>query len=144
MRSCIGGQFKVALMDCGVKENIVRQLALLGCEVHRTPHNFDVSKDSSFDGIFISNGPGSPMHCTESIQIIRSLLKQGNVTPSFIISSLIFVDRPVFGICMGNLLMAAALDVPIYKLRFGNRAHNQPAINQVTGRCVITSQNRKF
>ena len=124
-----GGDVKIALIDCGVKQNIIRCLAQRGAEVHLVPHDYDVSKHSEYDGIFISNGPGNPAYCTETVRNIRKLYKQ---------------HRPIFGICMGNLLMGEAAGISSYKLQFGNRSHNQPAVNQETGLGVITSQNHGF
>jgi len=131
-----GGDVKIALIDCGAKQNIIRCLAKRGAEVHLVPWNHDVTKDSThYDGIFISNGPGNPSYCEETIMNLRKLLIRESSKP---------VPTPIFGICMGNLLLGAAAGFETYKLPYGNRGHNQPAINLITNKCVITSQNHGF
>jgi carbamoylphosphate synthase small subunit len=70
-----GGDMKIALIDYGVKQNIIRCLAQRRAEVHLVPHDFDVSR-VQYDGIFISNGPGNPAYCTETVHNIRKLYKQ--------------------------------------------------------------------
>jgi carbamoyl-phosphate synthase small subunit len=120
---------KIALIDCGVKQNIIRCLVNRGAEVHLVPHNYDVSADDSYDGVFVSNGPGNPEYCSETVETMRKLLMQ---------------DRPLFGICMGNLLLGMAAGMSSKKLKFGNRSHNQAVMNMVNGKCSITSQNHGF
>ncbi|KAJ1732957.1 Multifunctional pyrimidine synthesis protein CAD [Coemansia biformis] len=125
------GDVHIALVDCGAKNNIVRSLCDQGARVSLVPWNYNLSASlDSFDGIFISNGPGSPSHCTEAIAQLRHAFE--------------VYQRPIFGICMGNQLMGLAAGIDVYKLRFGNRGHNQPAIDLTTGRCVITSQNHGY
>ncbi|KAJ1822406.1 Multifunctional pyrimidine synthesis protein CAD [Coemansia sp. RSA 2599] len=125
------GDVNVALIDCGVKYNIIRSLCQQGARVSLLPWNHDLSSQlSQYDGIFISNGPGSPTHCTETIEQLRHAFE--------------VYQRPIFGICMGNQLMGLAAGLNAYKLRFGNRGHNQPAVDLTNGRCVITSQNHGY
>ncbi|KAJ2719071.1 Multifunctional pyrimidine synthesis protein CAD [Coemansia sp. Benny D115] len=125
------GDVHVALIDCGVKNNIIRSLCEQGARVSLLPWNHNiVSELSSFDGIFISNGPGSPAHCTPTVQQLQQAFE--------------VYQRPIFGICMGNQLMGMAAGLQIYKLRFGNRGHNQPAVDLTNGKCVITSQNHGY
>ncbi|KAJ2745351.1 Multifunctional pyrimidine synthesis protein CAD [Coemansia sp. BCRC 34301] len=125
------GDVHVALIDCGVKYNIIRSLCEQGARVSLVPWNHNIMGElSSYDGIFISNGPGSPTHCTETIEQLRSAYS--------------VYQRPIFGICMGNQLMGLAAGLNAYKLRFGNRGHNQPAVDLTTGKCVITSQNHGY
>ncbi|KAJ2334236.1 Multifunctional pyrimidine synthesis protein CAD [Coemansia sp. RSA 2681] len=125
------GDVHVALIDCGVKYNIIRSLCEQGARVSLVPWNHDIMGElGSFDGIFISNGPGSPTHCTETIEQLRQAYA--------------VYQRPIFGICMGNQLMGLAAGLNAYKLRFGNRGHNQPAVDLTTGKCVITSQNHGY
>ncbi|KAJ2857935.1 Multifunctional pyrimidine synthesis protein CAD [Coemansia erecta] len=125
------GDVHVALIDCGVKHNIIRSLCQQGARVSLLPWNHALSSElSQFDGIFISNGPGSPTHCTETIDQLRQAFE--------------VYQRPIFGICMGNQLMGLAAGLNAYKLRFGNRGHNQPAVDLTNGRCVITSQNHGY
>jgi len=125
------GDIKIAVIDCGVKHNILRSLVKRGAGVTVLPWNFDVNKISDqFDGIFISNGPGNP---TKAIETVHNLRK-----------ALTTYKRPIFGICMGNLLLGMAAGLDVQKLRFGNRAHNVPALNMLNGKCQITSQNHGF
>ena len=92
------------------------------------PHNYDFNQETDYDGLFISNGPGDPSVCTETIKNIRTFLENPN-------------HKPIFGICLGNQLLALAIGAQTFKLPFGNRGHNQPAIHEGTRRCFITSQN---
>lgn len=126
-----GGDVRVALIDCGVKNNIIRSLCQQGAHVSLVPWNYDLSANlDQYDGIFISNGPGSPTHCQKTIEELRQAFVQ--------------YEKPIFGICMGNQLMGMAAGLNAYKLRFGNRGHNQPAVDLTTGKCVITSQNHGY
>jgi carbamoyl-phosphate synthase small subunit len=81
------------------------------------------------DGLFLSNGPGDPAVCTETIGHLRKVL-QG--------------DRPVFGVCLGSQLMALAAGAKTFKLPYGHRSHNQPVRRVGTDRCYITSQNHGY
>ncbi|KAK6050920.1 carbamoyl-phosphate synthase, small subunit [Cooperia oncophora] len=83
-----------------------------------------------FDGLFISNGPGDPERCTLLVNRLSEFLKKNT--------------KPVFGICLGHQLLARAIGAKTYKLKYGNRGHNQPCTHQGTGRCFITSQNHGF
>jgi len=126
------GDIKIALIDCGVKENILRCLVARGASVTVFPWNHDFNKVmDQFDGLFISNGPGDPRAAMTTVQNLATAFK--NPSP-----------KPIFGICMGNQLMGMAAGLDVYKLQFGNRGHNQPAINMQTGRCSITSQNHGY
>ena len=122
------GKYKVVLVDCGVKNNILRCLLKRDVTVKRVPWNYDFTKEK-FDGIFLSNGPGDPSRCGETIENIRKALK-GNT--------------PIMGICLGNQLMARAAGASTYKLKYGHRSHNQPVMNPGGTRCYITSQNHGF
>lgn len=122
------GEKTVILVDCGVKNNIIRSLVQRGLCVRRVPWNCDFSAEK-FDGILISNGPGDPKMCRETIAIIRKQLER---------------DIPVFGICMGNQILALAAGADTYKLKFGHRSQNQPCVETGTRRCYITSQNHGF
>jgi len=126
------GNVHIAVVDCGIKQNIVRSLASRGATVTVVPWNYDFNKVADqFDGLFVSNGPGDPAQCVPTINHLREAF----VT---------FADKPIFGICMGNQLMGLAAGLQTYKLPYGNRGHNQPAVNMQTGECVITSQNHGF
>ena len=129
-----GGDVVIGLVDCGAKNNIIRSLAERGAEVHLLPWSTDLSQPhqtKQFDGIFISNGPGDPSQCGPTVASLRGLINQRSPVPTF-------------GICMGNLLLGLAAGASSYKLKHGNRGHNQPALNLVTGQGVITSQNHGY
>ncbi|CCC68164.1 hypothetical protein NCAS_0B00800 [Naumovozyma castellii] len=124
----------IALIDCGVKENIIRCLATRGANVTVFPFDFriqDVVND--FDGIFLSNGPGNPEMCDITIANLKELLENPK-----------FIDIPIFGICLGHQLLALASGAKTLKLKYGNRAHNIPAMDLTTGQCHITSQNHGY
>lgn len=120
---------KVVLVDCGVKTNILRCLLRRGVEVVRVPWDYDFNQ-LSFDGLFISNGPGDPDTCDAAVQNIRKAMANEKL--------------PIFGICMGNQLLSKAGGARIYKLKYGHRSHNQPVRMVGTDRCFITSQNHGY
>jgi len=122
------GSNKVVLVDCGVKYNIIRCLLKQNTTVIRVPWNYDFSVED-FDGVFLSNGPGDPAMCKETVDNLRKIIDG---------------DRPIMGICLGNQLMARAAGGETYKLKYGHRSHNQPVLLQGTNRCFITSQNHGF
>lgn len=120
---------KVVLVDCGVKTNILRCLLRRGVEIIRVPWDYDFNQ-LSFDGLFISNGPGDPDTCDAAVQNIRRAMANEKL--------------PIFGICMGNQLLSKAGGARIYKLKYGHRSHNQPVRMVGTDRCFITSQNHGY
>ena len=122
------GSKRVVLVDCGVKHNILRCLIGRNIEVVRVPWDYDFT-EMDYDGLFLSNGPGDPAVCTETIAHLRKAL-QG--------------DRPVFGVCLGSQLMALAAGAKTFKLPYGHRSHNQPVRRVGTDRCYITSQNHGY
>lgn len=122
------GKHRILLVDCGVKNNIIRQLLKRDTTVIRVPWDYDFSTEA-YDGLFISNGPGDPKSCEATIRHLRRALDD---------------IRPVFGICLGNQLMSLAAGGDTYKLRYGHRSHNQPVLMAGTDRCYITSQNHGF
>ena len=119
---------RVVLVDCGVKNNIMRCLLKRGATVIRVPWDYDFSNED-YDGVFISNGPGDPAMCSETVQNIRKIITD---------------DKPVMGICLGNQLLARAAGADTYKLKYGHRSHNQPVLLRGTDRCFITSQNHGY
>lgn len=123
------GRKKVVLVDCGVKSNIIRCLLKHDVEVIRVPWNYDFNT-LEFDGLFISNGPGDPDTCDAAVQNIRKAMQNPKL--------------PIFGICMGNQLLAKAGGASVYKLKYGHRSHNQPVRMEGTDRCFITSQNHGY
>ena len=123
-----GGKRKIVLIDCGVKLNIIRNLIRRDCEVIRVPWDYDFLSED-FDGVVISNGPGDPKKCGTAIRNIATAMQKG---------------VPVFGICLGNQLMALAAGGDTYKLKYGHRSQNQPCTEKETGRCYITTQNHGY
>ncbi len=121
----------VVLVDCGVKQNIIRVLVRLGISVVRVPFDTDYERIQSFAprGVVISNGPGDPKRCGKTIRNIRRLMKDGS---------------PLFGICLGHQILALAAGADTYKLKFGHRSQNQPCLETGTERCFITSQNHGY
>lgn len=119
---------RIALVDCGVKTNILRCLLARGATVIRVPWNHDLS-GIVYDGLFLSNGPGDPKACAKTIAATRKALCG---------------DKPIFGICLGNQIMALAAGADTYKLPYGHRGQNQPCVEVGTGRCYITSQNHGY
>jgi len=125
------GDLHVAVIDCGVKENILRSLVGRGCSVTCFPYDYPLEKVAHhFDGVFISNGPGDPTHCQETVHSLRTLMRTSQI--------------PIMGICLGHQLVALAAGAKTIKLKYGNRAHNIPALDLTTGRCHITSQNHGY
>ncbi|CDK24953.1 unnamed protein product [Kuraishia capsulata CBS 1993] len=126
------GQFHVAVLDCGVKENILRSLVSRGASVTVLPYDYPIQNIADkFDGVFISNGPGDPTHCASTVANLKVTMENNK-------------DLPIFGICLGHQLLALASGAKTVKLKYGNRAHNIPALDLTTGKCHITSQNHGY
>lgn len=125
-----GGK-KIVLVDCGVKHNILRCFVDRGIEIVRVPwdYNFNDGSIGHYDGLFISNGPGNPELCDVAVQHIRETMA---------------MEKPIFGICMGNQLLSRAAGAKTFKLKYGHRSHNQPVRMVGSDRCFITSQNHGF
>ena len=122
------GKYRILLLDCGVKYNIIRYLLDRDTTVIRVPWDHDISQEE-YDGLFISNGPGDPKQCAATISSLSEAYK---------------ADTPIFGICLGNQLMALAAGADTYKLKYGHRSHNQPVLEVGTDKAYITSQNHGF
>lgn len=125
------GDLHVAVIDCGVKENIMRSLVSRGASVTVFPYDYEFHKVAHhFDGVFISNGPGDPTHCMSTVHHLQKLMESSQI--------------PIMGICLGHQLLGLACGSKTIKLKYGNRAHNIPALDLTTGKCHITSQNHGY
>jgi len=126
-----GQKYTIIIIDCGIKNNIIRKfLSYPDLTLKVVPHNYTV-KPGDGDGIFISNGPGDPQLCHETINNLKEVLQFDPIIP-------------IFGICLGNQLLGLATGCQTIKLKYGNRGVNQPVINLRTMRCYITSQNHGY
>lgn len=123
-----GRQPRIALLDCGAKANILRCLLDRGATVIRLPWDHDLS-GIEYDGLLLSNGPGDPKACGRTIASVRRAFH---------------IAKPIFGICLGNQIMALAAGADTYKLPYGHRGQNQPCVELPGGRCHITSQNHGY
>lgn len=122
------GEKKVVLVDCGAKNNIIRRLLAPNVTLYRVPWDYDFNQ-IDFDGLFLSNGPGDPNKCYITVEHIKQALTKG---------------KPIFGICMGNQLLAVAAGAEVKKMKYGHRSHNQPVQEVGTPHCVVTSQNHGY
>jgi len=124
------GARSVLFVDCGGKRNIIRSLLRRGITVHRVPWNANLlASEFDYDGVILSNGPGDPKDVGALVMQIRALLSQ---------------EKPIFGICLGNQVLALAAGADTYKLKYGHRSQNQPCQDLLTRRGVITSQNHGY
>ena len=123
-------KYRVAAIDCGMKQNIVRCLNNWGCDVTVLPWNVkaEAVEKLSPDGIFLSNGPGNPEDVQSVIRLVRTLRGK----------------YPMFGICLGHQIIALSYGAKTYKLKFGHRGGNHPVKNLLTGKVEITSQNHSY
>ena len=122
------GSPRVAVVDYGTKQSILRRLAAAGAAVTVFPHTAEADDLRGFDGVILSNGPGDPEPLREEIATVRELL--GTV--------------PVLGICLGHQLLGLATGHETFKLPFGHRGANHPVVDRRTGRVLVTSQNHGF
>jgi len=131
VRSLGQARYRVVAVDLGIKASTPRNLAARGCEVLVVPVTASAEEilAASPDGVFFSNGPGDPAAAIYAVDTMRGVLDAG---------------VPVFGICLGSQILALALGLGTYKLRYGHRGVNQPVMDLATGRVYITSHNHGF
>ena len=122
---------KVAVLDYGIKRNILNCLIERGAYVRVHPAKTPLSRLKEFnpDGYFISNGPGDPAAMPYAVATVKEILAE---------------NKPVFGICLGHQLLARANDIPTFKMHHGHRGLNHPVKNMITGLCEISTQNHGF
>ena len=122
------GKKRIILIDCGVKNNIIRAFLRRNFTVIRVPWDYDFLKEKA-DGVLISNGPGNPKNCQETIENIKRAMTK---------------NMPIMGICLGTQILGLAAGANTYKLKYGHRSQNQPCVEAGTNRCYITSQNHGY
>lgn len=131
---CLGdpqAEFKIAVLDYGIKQNILRCFSSRDCYLKVFPAKTPLEEINQWspDGFFLSNGPGDPAAMEYAVETAKGILKLG---------------KPLFGICLGHQILALAAGIPTYKMHHGHRGINHPVKNIVTGHCEITSQNHGF
>jgi len=129
-RSATRKSWRVVAYDFGVKENILRRLVDVGCEVTVVPASTSAAEVAALkpDGVFLSNGPGDPEGVPYAMEAVRALIGR----------------YPIFGICLGHQILALAFGLKTYKLKFGHHGSNHPVIDLRTRKVEITSQNHNF
>ncbi len=122
---------KIAVLDFGVKRSILKNFEKRNCHCKVFPATTSFSEMEKWnpDGYFLSNGPGDPAAMDYAVTTVRDILKQ---------------DKPLFGICLGNQLLARSVDIDTFKMHHGHRGLNHPVKNLKTGKSEITSQNHGF
>jgi carbamoyl-phosphate synthase small subunit len=127
----VNSDIKIAVLDYGIKSNILKCMTDRGAHVKVFPASATLSDLKSFNpnGYFISNGPGDPGAMEYAVNTLKEILEE---------------NRPVFGICLGHQLLALANDIPTFKMHHGHRGLNHPVKNLISGQCEITTQNHGF
>ena len=126
-----GSKVRIAVLDYGVKRNIIQCMVERGAFVQVFPAKTDLNTLKAFNpsGYFLSNGPGDPAAMDYAVETVKDILKE---------------KKPLFGICLGHQLLALANGIPTFKMHHGHRGLNHPVINLTTGKCEITTQNHGF
>jgi carbamoyl-phosphate synthase small subunit len=122
------GRARIAVVDYGVKNSVLRRLAKAGAAVTVHPHDVDADELAGFDGVLLSPGPGDPAPLEAEAKVVGELLGR----------------TPVLGICLGHQLLALATGHETFKLPFGHRGANHPVLERASGRVLVTSQNHGF
>jgi len=127
----VDSKIRVAVLDFGVKKNILNCLVERGAyvKVHNAKTSFEELKSFNPKGYFISNGPGDPEPMDYAVKTVKEILE---------------ADQPLFGICLGHQLLALANDIPTFKMHHGHRGLNHPVKNIISGKSEITTQNHGF
>ena len=124
------GDVDILVVDCGLRHSQLRCLAERGARLRVVPWNHNIATEE-FDGLFVSSGPGNPEQLSEVVAGLKAVVARDD-------------GKPVFGICLGHQMMGTAAGSSTYKLKYGNRGHNQPCTYRQSNRCYITSQNHGF
>jgi carbamoyl-phosphate synthase small subunit len=121
----------VVVVDTGVKNAILRNIREIGYKVIKVPWNTSIEKIQSYKpkGVVISNGPGDPQNCPDTIKTVKSLMEK---------------NIPTLGICLGAQIIGLAGGVDTYKLKYGHRGQNKPCVNLETNQVYVTSQNHGY
>ncbi|MCW3092464.1 MAG: carbamoyl-phosphate synthase large chain [Ferruginibacter sp.] len=124
-------KIRVAVLDCGIKKNILSCLTERGAyvKVHNAKTSFEELQSFEPNGYFISNGPGDPAPMAYAVNTVKQVLA---------------ANIPLFGICLGHQLLALANDIPTFKMHHGHRGLNHPVKNIISGKCEVTTQNHGF
>ena len=131
LRHPSGRPLRVLAIDVGMKYNQIRCFIQRGVELRVVPWDYDfLSEPEPYDGLFISNGPGDPTMVKVTVARLEKAIRNA--------------DRPIFGICLGHQLLALAAGACTSKMKYGNRGHNIPCTDALSGRCYITSQNHGY
>lgn len=128
------GSKKILLIDCGVKQGIIEDLLKRDTTVIKVPWDFDpydrlAGGSIGFDAVLVSNGPGDPKMVKKTVNTVKKIIDN---------------KIPLLGICLGNQILALAIGANTYKMKFGHRSHNQPAMLTGSSKCFLTTQNHGF
>ena len=126
-----GSHTRIAVMDYGVKQHILECMVSRGAYIKVFPAKTPMNELKAFNpsGYFISNGPGDPAPMKYAVETVKEILRE---------------EKPLFGICLGQQLLALAAGIPTFKMHHGHRGLNHPVKNLLTGKCEITTQNHGF